>query len=276
MKSLNYLNLFEDNNKILESNKALFIQVKKHKRIEERPLLDQIENGVFDRYSTYLEQQKNLSSITTVNDYKDYEDIMRNSYKNSKFFNIERKKIFDSLPNGRKTICPYCLLSDSSTLDHYFPETFYVEYIIFTPNLIPCCEKCNELKKTSIRRTIHFYFDEISQETYLNITIRVNSCIPVIYISLAPNTPNLIKNHFDQLQLIDRYKEKASDELTQILGMLKRACLANQYDECLEMFKYNIDYLKNTFGTNYWKACLLEAVLKSRKELLEAITYGTI
>lgn len=276
MKTLGYVDSFNSNDEILNINKQVYEQTKAHKLKKDRPQLEQIEAAVYNRYSLYLDSHSDLDIITPVDTFKAYEAIMRKSYKNSKFFKIERKKIFGSLPNGRKTICPYCLISDSSTLDHYFPEALYAEYIIFTPNLIPCCDTCNKLKDATIRRTIHFYFDDISQEPFLNVSIRVDSCIPIIDISLAPNTPKLVKRHFEQLNLINRYKEKASDELTQILEMLCDAYTENNYNGLMDMFIYKINSLKRIYGANYWKACLLEAVFKSRSEILQVITNESL
>lgn len=276
MKALGYVKAFRNSNEILDKNKRLYKQTKDNKFKKDRPLLEQIESAVFNRYCLYLDNQHNLDAITPIDSFKAYEDIMRKSYTNSKFFKTERKAIFDSLPRGRKTICPYCLISDSSTLDHYFPEALYAEYIIFTPNLIPCCENCNELKSKSIRKTIHFYFDDISQVTYLNISLSIDSGIPVINIELDPSTPPLLIKHFHQLNLIARYKEKTSDELTQILEMLCEAYSENNYDGLMDMFVYKISSLKRIYGSNYWKACLLEAVFKSRNEILQVIANESL
>lgn len=60
--------------------------------------------------------------------------------KAAKTFQKVKKQIFDLNLRGK---CPFCMISEATTLDHYFPESIYPEYIIFVPNLVPCCNFCN-------------------------------------------------------------------------------------------------------------------------------------
>ena len=74
-------------------------------------------------------------------------------------------------------------------MDHYFSESEYPEYIIFAPNLVPCCSHCNSVKgkrlflknEDEIKRTvIHFYYDVLPQTKYLKSTFYVTDKIPQI------------------------------------------------------------------------------------------------
>lgn len=43
--------------------------------------------------------------------------------------------------------CPFCGISELSTLDHYLPKELYPEFSVFPKNLVPSCAVCNTRKK---------------------------------------------------------------------------------------------------------------------------------
>lgn len=107
-----------------------------------------MKNDIFDRYKFYEDHKHDLNNIKEVNLLSDDQsDVLRTSYKNSKVFQKSRQIILHNLPDKSMIRCPYCGLSMSYTLDHYFPESTYPEYILYVPNLIPCCSHCNTVKK---------------------------------------------------------------------------------------------------------------------------------
>ena len=72
--------------------------------------------------------------------------LMEDSYKTSKVFQTVKKQLLDNVPKERRGVCPFCMISEPTTMDQYFSESEYPEYIIFAPNLIPCCSHCNSVK----------------------------------------------------------------------------------------------------------------------------------
>ena len=89
-----------------------------------------------------------------------------------------------------------------------------IYYIIFAPNLVPCCSKCNTNKGDIVtingeRQFLHFYFDEIPTEQYLYADIDMQDGIPVITFTIRLDESKMInriiKNHYHRLKLIERY-----------------------------------------------------------------------
>lgn len=112
-----------------------------------------MKNDIFDRYKFYDDHKHDLNNIKEVNLLSDDQSgVLRTSYKNSKVFQKSRQIILHNLPDKSMIRCPYCGLSMSYTLDHYFPESTYPEYILYVPNLIPCCSHCNTVKKKIIQK----------------------------------------------------------------------------------------------------------------------------
>lgn len=64
--------------------------------------------------------------------------------------------------------CPFCGISESSTLDHYLPKEQYPEFSVFPKNLVPSCAVCNMRKRdrildeeTNVRMFLHPCYDSI-------------------------------------------------------------------------------------------------------------------
>lgn len=61
--------------------------------------------------------------------------------------------------------CPMCGSTGVGTLEHYLPKELYPEFSVFTYNLFPCCQSCNQKRgqkgaSTPIGESfIHPYFD---------------------------------------------------------------------------------------------------------------------
>lgn len=275
MKKLEYLKGLNDQ-EILDYNIKLYDNICENKREQNREISFNIKSKIIDRYKLYLSKTDELDSIEAVLEFQNYEKIMRDSYKSSNF-EVARKRIFDCMPRGMKTTCPYCLISESDTLDHYFSEDEFAEYIIFTPNLIPCCTKCNRYKGKSRRNTLHLYFDTIPQLQYLIIELSFKDpFVPSVEISLNKSAPVLIQKHFKTLKLIDRYKNRCTDELASKSRSLLRSFQKNHYDSALEALEDEVESLENTYGKNYWKSCLYKSILKKNNDFKVFLTALSI
>ena len=177
--------------------------------------------------------------------------------------------------------CPYCGLSMSYTLDHYFPESTYPEYILYVPNLIPCCSHCNTVKKKKLfknneRLFIHFYYDPIPSYQFLKAKFSVENSIPTLFFYLEFDEENEINNviqhHFDELSLIEQYKESYNEILTEICNQaivyLKQGNTLNEFKRTLSEYT---ELNKEKFGFNYYKNVIYDAVCNNADDLLKLI-----
>lgn len=126
-----------------------------------------------------------------------------------------------------KRICPYCLVNESDTLDHYIPKAAFPEFSTLIKNLIPCCSQCNKLKDElwksgSQRRIIHFYNDTFLNQRFLfgRITVTRVTALPVIKFYLQqPNGMSnydysIVRFHFKDLNLLTRYNGIVNDYIS--------------------------------------------------------------
>lgn len=245
--------------------------------------MQRISEYVFERYDFYQKHEDSLDAVVLENQLsKDEEDLLRDAYENSSAFKSVRKTIMDNLPEGMKGKCPFCMISEPDTLDHYFPESTYPEYIVYSPNLVPCCSKCNKLKgnatfKEGHRIALHYYFDQIPTEQFFYIKVVVDNGIPVI--SFEPKTDTLgeigiiIANHYERLELSTRYQEQCNDALSSLHAeMLAHYKRYNSVAECMEILNTRIDSLEKTYGKNYWMVCLYKALSLDEKTFQEFLS----
>lgn len=241
-----------------------------------------MKNDIFDRYKFYEDHKHDLNKIKEVNLLSDDQsDVFRASYKNSIVFQKSRQIILHNLPDKSKIRCPYCGLSMSYTIDHYFPESTYPEYIFYVPNLIPCCSHCNTVKnkrlfKNNERMFLHFYYDPIPSYQFLKAKFSVENNIPTIsfYLEFEEENEinNVIQHHFDELSLIEQYEKSYNEPLSEICNLaivhLGQGNTLNEF-KCIlsELTELN----KEKFGVNYYKNVIYDAVCNNVDDLLKLI-----
>lgn len=241
-----------------------------------------MKNYVFDRYKFYEDHKYDLNGIKEVNLMSDNQtDALKTSYKNSKIFKNTRNSIFDNNVSNR---CPYCDLSMPKTLDHYFPESTYPEYILYVPNLIPCCSHCNSVKnkglfKNSERMFLHFYYDQIPSYQFLKAKLILEDNLPKIsfYLEFDEESEinNVIQNHFEELSLFEYYEESYNEILDEIY-YLAIEHLENErtFDEFKETLVYVANAKKKTYGVNFYITVIYTAICEN-VDVLQKWIYQT-
>lgn len=115
--------------------------------------------------------------------------------------------------------CPYCLVGNVTTLDHYLPKAEYISYSITPINLIPSCVDCNTNKSDEIYDTgekllINAYFEDITNVNWLDA--EVVEKFPITFNFSVNNNiqsdvlKSRLKRQFEKLQLESRYGKVAS------------------------------------------------------------------
>ena len=131
------------------------------------------------------------------------------------------------------------MINSPNTIEHILPQETYPEYAIDVKNLIPSCGECNSAKgedvvdKNGNKIIINYYTDIIPDEQFLFVDISYNGGALTFRYRLA-NVNNkidfalfaLIERHFKRLHLLDRYDEKAIQEMAEI----KNTYLAEQFE----------------------------------------------
>lgn len=245
-----------------------------------------LKDKIFQRYQFYFQNKNTLHEIRPIKMMNpDEVQLMEDSYKTSKVFQTVKKQLLDNVPKERRGVCPFCMISEPTTMDHYFSESEYPEYIIFAPNLVPCCSHCNSVKgkrlflknEDEIKRTvIHLYYDVLPQTKYLKSTFYVTDKIPQISFWLEfeneTEITGIIKKHFETLHLLERYRERSNGILSTECENI-RVCLVNGFSvkDCVQLLRCKAQSSEKIFGRNYWEACIYRAMSESEDQLMKLV-----
>lgn len=235
-----------------------------------------MKNDVFKRYKFYEDYKNDLNGMKEVSLLSDDQiDALKKSYKNSKVFCNIKKLIFDNNVSNR---CPYCGLSMPKTLDHYFPESIYPEYILYVPNLIPCCSHCNSVKSKRLFKTnndrmfLHFYYDQIPSYQFLKAKFSVENNIPSIsfYLEFDEESEinNVIQNHFEELSLIEYYEKSYNEILDEIYHLaIEHINNGHTFDDFKDALVFDTNAKMKTYGVNFYKTVIYTAICENIDDL---------
>src|SRR5258705_955724 len=173
--------------------------------------------------------------------------------------------------------CPFCGISESSTLDHYLPKERYSEFSILPENLVPSCSVCNTRKRdrildagTQVRMFLHPCYDVIPDIAFLSVRARMAEDALIISYRLSrPAGMSLptfrhLRSHFNELDLADRYRRMGLEHLGNQYPAFRRAYgsgvdagrVAGKVAEMAED-------LEEVAGPNFWLAKLYRALAQN-------------
>lgn len=170
--------------------------------------------------------------------------------------------------------CPFCGISESSTLDHYLPKEQYPEFSVFPKNLVPSCSLCNTRKRdkilekgTDVRKFLHPYFDFIPESDFLMVQTRMEENALVLSYRLIRPTGvsirefRILKSHFDELDLADRYRRMGLEHVGNQYPAFRRAYgAAKDAQRVAEKLTESAKDFEESLGQNYWLAKLYRAL----------------
>lgn len=217
---------------------SLLNDVIERKRIREyKERLNANKDYIVSRYEVY-EQKKNtlenlgLSIIVSEEDKEAIHSSFNKSFKN-KMKNSILKKVYEDC----RGICPYCGEGKVDEVDHYVPKEEYPEFTLYPNNLIPSCNKCNGKKlgkfinSINERQFINFYYDNIDDIEFLSIefhfdSMNIKKTTKVNYIADFSKILNeylriIVQKHYNHLELLLRYNEAATNEISEIFNTLQ-------------------------------------------------------
>lgn len=170
--------------------------------------------------------------------------------------------------------CPFCGISESSTLDHYLPKEQYPEFSVFPKNLVPCCAVCNTRKRdrildkgTDVRMFLHPYYDEIPDTAFLTVRVRMEAEALILSYRLKRpagmplRTFRHLRSHFNELSLADRYRRMGLEYLGgQYAGLRRAYGLDESAERVADKLLEVAGDIEDASGPNYWLAKLHRAL----------------
>ena len=241
----------------------------------EKKELISIEKEMEDCYIKYKNNfdKNNLEHIVPAPSGQQHKGVLLDLY-NPKAAIIKhfRQRFFSQNPQTYNNRCPYCTLSEANTTEHILPKDKYPEFAIDTLNLIPACSVCNSLKgeqvvdsKHNKKLKINFYTDTLPNEQYLFVDFEVSGInikptyrLENPYCKVDTDKFSLIKRHFKKYNLLNRFNNKAIQEISELKNLYLVESFANEteYDvfAAKQIRKVNMD--RPQLGYNHWKVIL--------------------
>lgn len=170
--------------------------------------------------------------------------------------------------------CPFCGISESSTLDHYLPKEQYPEFSVFPKNLVPSCAVCNTRKRdgilgkgTNVRMFLHPCYDVIPDVAFLAVRVRMEADALILSYRLTRpagmplQTFQRLQSHFNELNLADRYRRMGLEHLGGQYPALRRAFGSGEDAERVaQKLIEGAEDFEEVSGPNYWLSKLYRAL----------------
>jgi len=138
---------------------------------------------------------------------------------------------YDALLVSSGERCPFCGdIGQTKNLDHFLPKAHFPEFSVMPLNLVPSCRDCNMGEKGQAYATveddqaIHPYVDKdiFYQEQWVYADYIDEDDGAVVYYVRCPSAwsqeeKNRAKNHFNGLDLANRYSLEAGKHLSEVI-----------------------------------------------------------
>lgn len=261
--------------------KGAFITIRKAKRGKISDLLVALEPFVFDQYSDFRRDHKCLELAPKIPWTTQAREALRHCYEVRTLALTElKKKFLDGLSRPAKRRCPYCMLRQPRSFDHFLPIDTYPEYAVLPTNWIYVCERCNVVKGTRLvgtpRSVLNTYFDGIpADDPLLYAEVMVCRGVPTVKFSVPcpnpmlpqPYLAEIAERQFDAFALAEDMRDEAGPFLgTTIQVIVEEAAgpLSNaEFKERLQIRRRNVEH----FGPNGWETAVLEGMEQCRELL---------
>jgi len=195
---------------------------------------------------------------------------------------------YDALLVSSGERCPFCGdIGQTKNLDHFLPKAHFPEFSVMPLNLVPSCRDCNMGEKGQAYATveddqaIHPYVDKgiFYQEQWVYAEYIDEDDGAVVYSvqcpdAWSPEEKNRARNHFNGLDLANRYSLEAGKHLSEVIDQ-KRAFKASIHklapqvtDQAIKEEFINsclMPIIQSNQFPNHWKKVMYECLARSNK-----------
>jgi len=228
---------------------ADLVSISNGKNDPRRKRLRKLRPRVQLRYAAYWAARTALETLPRRVWSGYAEDAMEHCYAgNTKARTAMLEDLLDQIKQ-EPNLCPYCLLRQPTSLDHFLPKDFYPEFSVLGWNLVWVCDPCNRKKGNRFvdapRQVINPYFDAIPDTALLhaNVTLRAGGVAVSFRIeAMDPAVPNdiveLMRRHYAALALENDYVGEGvtvvSDLVNAIIAQHRIPIDQDQLDDAID------------------------------------------
>jgi 5-methylcytosine-specific restriction endonuclease McrA len=225
------------------------VSISSAKNDPRRKRLRRLRPHLQKRYADYWEARTSLETLARRDWSAPAEDAMQHCYTGNTRARTEMLEGLMKQIKQEPNLCPYCLIRQPKSLDHFLPKDFYPELSVLAWNLVWVCDPCNRRKGNRLvdapRQVINPYFDVIPETALLHadVTVTVDG-VAVRYRVQAfdPAVPadvvELMRRHYAALALDNDYVAEGaavvSDLVNSISAQFREAINQEQLDAAID------------------------------------------
>jgi hypothetical protein len=196
------------------------------------------------------------------------------------------KKLRDRIFLNAKT-CPCCGIVTPFVLDHHLPISSYQAFAIYSSNLIPYCQTCNNKKKITTgkdpsKRFVHAYYDEIPNHVrflFCDVSIVNNGLVISFRIEKIPELSDQlfsqISFQINKVELDKRLNRELNLHLSGISSYLKSDFENGGKNAVRTGLLKSAETQKQLHGINHWRHAIMLA-LAENDEFCDGGFYVTL
>lgn len=168
--------------------------------------------------------------------------------------------------------CPYCMLNEPNTWDHYLPKSDYPELAVYFGNLIFVCWGCNHRKGDHYRpdrlEYCHPSFTVDPSDPILHCQVRITDGVIEIGFYCGSTydkdeRPRIAERHVENLDLYRRYKLECASVFSAFIGALARDCPIGVTEEEFRVaVQRRFEDVEVGLGPNAWEARFWHGLLR--------------
>jgi hypothetical protein len=173
--------------------------------------------------------------------------------------------------------CPVCSIGPVTHLDHHLPQVAYGALSIYSRNLVPMCETCNNRKRAHApegpaQQLVHPYFDIVPNEQFLVADINVVSgaILADFRVRKTQGMSSLLferlKFQVERQQLSVRYRSEVNVFLASQEISFSDAFGVDESSARLRDFLLRSSRaMDRNFGLNDWRSALLRGLSNNQQ-----------
>jgi hypothetical protein len=250
----------------------VFDEIAAAKNQPRRSLMQAARVEILAAYQGYEDMAPEVGELDKAPLTDQQKDAMRHAYSvETEPMTMLRGKLLNRISVAR---CPFCGISETSTLDHYLPKEQHPEFSIFPKNLVPSCAVCNTRKRdrildagTNTRMFLHPCYDPIPDTVFLIVGVRMEENALILSYRLTRpagmtlRTFQHLSSHFNELNLADRYRRMGLEHLGGQYPALRRAYGPGEdANRVAEKLVEGAENFEEVHGPNFWLAKLYRAL----------------
>ena len=235
--------------------------------------LAKIAPYVHARYCAYYATATALQTLPKRRWSKKGREALIHCYEGStQAWDAMREGFRNSLTPTAQAFCPYCMIREPESWDHFLPKEQFPEFAVLLSNLIYVCGPCNRKKGQYLvgqpRQVLNPYFDAIPEDVaLLYVDVTIVGGIPKLRFRIAPPYAGisaplgaLAQRHFDAFELAPKLISAGGTYLATFVeefverhtGPIDQAALTREIDIRLAGL--------DEASINDWRVALLEGL----------------